>query len=233
MGAADLTFSDRPPHSAAETLIWDNIMNRYDLLRLCTALSLVLASACGDDDTVADTGTDTGTDTGGGDDTGLDTGGGSDTGLDTGGGDDTGPDTAVEDVGTDTGGDSIVTVTVDNNGNADYNFTMEDPESGVIGAGAGDQTITLVEGQRYTFVVLASGPHPFEFITAGGSPAGDTVILSQQSGDDGTLEADATIDWDESVSGSITFTASASFMAAVDGYRCGVHVGMMRGDVEY
>ena len=207
-------------------------MNRYDLLRLSTALSLVLAAACGDDDTPEDGGlVDTGTDDGGGIDTGLDVGGEADTGGDSAVAD-TGADTAVADAGTDTEPASIVTVTVNNNGASDYNFTMEDPESDVIGEGAGDQTITLVLDQRYSFVIVNSGPHPFEFITDNGAgPADDTVILSQDG--DGTLEGDATIAWDESVAGTITFTASASFMSAVDAYRCAVHRAMMRGEVAF
>ncbi len=210
-------------------------MTRYDLLRIGTALSLVLASACGDDDTLEDTGTvDSGSDDGGTDTGGTDTGGTDTGGTDTGGTDTGGTDTGETDTGTDTSSASIVTVTVDNNGNSDYNFTMEDPESGVIGDGEGDQTITLVLDQRYSFVVLASGPHPFEFITAGATAPDDTVILSQRSGEDGTLESDATVDWDETTTpGTISFTASASFMTAVDGYRCGVHRANMRGDVAF
>ncbi|MEW6776283.1 MAG: hypothetical protein AB1405_08315 [Bdellovibrionota bacterium] len=114
-----------------------------------------------------------------------------------------------------------------------FNWTSVTPStfSDIIGSELENQTVTLTEGTRYE-IVNSSGAseHPLEFIT-GGAP--DTVLLSQELGVIGSLEGDGTIGWVETTGATVRFTASASFVAATDMYRCGIHSTSMRGDVNY
>lgn len=85
--------------------------------------------------------------------------------------------------------------------------------------------LTLAEGWRYAIDNISATAHPFELIASD-----DTVLLSQKA--DGTLEADTDIQWTEdSTSGTAIFTATASFNAAVSGYRCAEHTGVSAGTI--
>ena len=99
--------------------------------------------------------------------------------------------------------------------------------------GTENQTLSLRSGWRYAIVNSAFAPHPFELIEELMSPPDDDVVqLSQE--DPGALEDDTSVAWMETMGEpEIYFTVSPSFMAAVNAYRCGVHVSTMRGMVTY
>ena len=99
-----------------------------------------------------------------------------------------------------------------------------------LGAGGSNQALTLTQGMRYSIVNQAALGHPFELLTVGSAPPTDDAIQLSQS-IAGALEADSTINWTEVSTQEIQFDASASFAAAVDGYRCSVHTATMRGTI--
>ncbi len=119
---------------------------------------------------------------------------------------------------------------VSNVGTSAFRFTAVEPEgfAGVIGPQGNNQTLTLQRDWRYEVVNSASTGHPFEFITRGGSPAADVVLLSQVAA--GSLEGDASIGWSQS-GNAVRFTLSPSLAIVLNGYRCSIHSSVMRGSV--
>lgn len=94
-------------------------------------------------------------------------------------------------------------------------------------------SIHLRKTWRYRVTNPGTTFHPAELITQGRGATADTVLLAQSSaGITGTLQSDPTIHWTTS-SNDFVFTASASLQAAMDGYRCGVHASLMRGDAGF
>jgi hypothetical protein len=123
----------------------------------------------------------------------------------------------------------------DNNGTTAYILDSASEDIGPIGAE--DPTIFLELGKRYQVKVINFGPHPFEVIAKGATNTGDTVLLSARTGIGGTMETDGDVTWADDGVGTVAFTLSPSLLTAMlgtvnqnPGYRCGVHVGAMRGD---
>ncbi|MGM0555233.1 MAG: lipoprotein [Myxococcota bacterium] len=127
-----------------------------------------------------------------------------------------------------------VRFTLSNNGNTSYDVTGAEPAlyEDWIGTEAANQTITLNEGWRYEIVNNATvGNHPFELINSTSPlPVTDTVLASQRSGEEGTLETDTDVNWVQN-GDDVTFTLTANLAAELNGYRCGTHTTAMRGDV--
>jgi hypothetical protein len=95
---------------------------------------------------------------------------------------------------------AAVTINVTNQGMTAWLFNGASP----------NETLTLVRGQTYSFVVSAPG-HPFHITTVPGLPAQDLV--------------DAGLSGNGTASGTVTFTPSASTPASFS-YQCGVHLAM-------
>ena len=74
-------------------------------------------------------------------------------------------------------------------------------------------------------------------IAKGATNTGDTVLLSTKTGVVGSMETDEEIAWADDCAGTVGFTLTPSMVTAMDGtvnqnpgYRCGVHVDVMRGN---
>lgn len=96
-------------------------------------------------------------------------------------------------------------------------------------------TINLVQGRRYAISNPAHAFHPFQILAKGGSSFGDVVLLAQDSAI-GSWQTDPAVGWTDDGAGTITFTLTPALLGAMraggsnPGYRCGVHVDVMRGD---
>jgi hypothetical protein len=140
------------------------------------------------------------------------------------------PGDTMEDMATDEMEESVVSLTVASIGVTAYDFTEEDPPGGgVIGSESENQTLTLTVGTRYQIVNLSSVAHPFELLDMGGTPGEDVVLLSESAA--GSWETDTDVDWFDDGSGTIRFTLTSGLAAELTGYRCAIHVSMMRGSI--
>lgn len=118
--------------------------------------------------------------------------------------------------------------------NSTFNYTLSSASSPQVFAGnlpADDPTLNLILGRRYG-VTVTDISHPLQIIAVAGGA--DTVLLAQGA-TGGLLESDASIQWVDSGTGLVEFTASASLFnaltqgGATPGYRCEVHPTDMRG----
>jgi hypothetical protein len=130
-----------------------------------------------------------------------------------------------------TPGTPAVRLRLTNVGTSAFAFTAVEPASyeNILGSATSNQTLTLVAGWRYEIVNTAASSHPLEMIHRGGSPATDLVLLSQSAV--GSLESDASINWQGNGTATIRFTLSPSLAAQWSGYRCAIHTTTMRGVV--
>ncbi len=98
-------------------------------------------------------------------------------------------------------------------------------------------TLTVQIGKRYQVTVTNFGIHPIEIIAKAATTVGDTVLLSQKPLVVGTFESDPGVNWQDTDTGTVTFTLTPGLYNAmiasglVPGYRCGNHsVFGMRGN---
>ena len=91
-----------------------------------------------------------------------------------------------------------------------FDVTNQGMTAWLFNGASPNETLTLVRGQTYNFVVSAPG-HPFHITTVPGLPPQDLV--------------DAGLSGNGTASGTVTFTPSASTPASFS-YQCGVHVAM-------
>lgn len=91
-----------------------------------------------------------------------------------------------------------------------FNLTNQGMTAWLFDGANPNETLTLVRGQTYSFVVNAPG-HPFHITTVPGLPPQDLV--------------DAGLSGNGTASGTVTFTPSASTPASFS-YQCGVHTAM-------
>ena len=137
--------------------------------------------------------------------------------------------TLTVDIPTDTP-DVEVTISGDN---TDYTFATARPATFPVSSLDGpDPDITLVRGLRYRVINTTPSAHPFELITDNMPGTGGDAPQLVEGATAGTLEADASIGWVDA-GGTLEFTVSPAFEGAIDAYRCGIHIGEMRGDVAY
>jgi hypothetical protein len=113
-----------------------------------------------------------------------------------------------------------VTITISNSGASAYITVSVEGGDSVAEANAENAAWTLQAGQRYRIVNQASAGHPFQL-----RGEDDTVLLSQQAGEDGSLETDAEVNFVSDDQG-VTFTLSPSLAEAVRSYRCAFHASM-------
>ena len=135
-------------------------------------------------------------------------------------------------------GTPAVRLDVANIGAAAYNFTGGEPAvhaAAVISDDAQNQALKFQPGWRYAVVNPASAQHPFQFITDNepGANADLPQLAQNLPADEAALESDESVAWEELDGGVMRFTVSDGFLGAVDGYRCGIHTGSMRGEISY
>lgn len=123
------------------------------------------------------------------------------------------------------GSSSDVTITINNQGTSAWEVTSVQGASGVAQTGTENPTLTLEVGTRYRIDNDGGGAHPF-----GVQDANDEYLLRQESGQSGSLEDDADINYQEDADG-VTFTYTQSLDDATETYRCTVHPSM-EGDVQ-
>ena len=127
-----------------------------------------------------------------------------------------------------------VRFTVSNNNAASYDITGAEPAlyEEWIGNEPANQTLTLNVGWRYEIVNNATASaHPFELINSSSpAPLDDTILASQRSAEEGSLETDPDVNWTQT-GDTIEFTLSTSLGAELNGYRCGIHTTTMRGTI--
>jgi hypothetical protein len=118
-----------------------------------------------------------------------------------------------------------VTITVTNVGSSAYQVSDVSGASGVAQTDTDNPALTLTVGTRYRIDNNAGiSAHPFAF-----QNAADEYLLRQESGETGSREGDAEINYVEDDEG-ITFTYTQSLADAVASYRCTFH-SSMEGDV--
>lgn len=100
--------------------------------------------------------------------------------------------------------------TKDANAAVTINLTNQGMSAWLFNGASPNQTLSLIRGQTYMFVVNAPG-HPFHITTVPGLPVQDLV--------DSGLSGNGT------ASGTVTFTPSASTPASFS-YQCSVHTAM-------
>lgn len=128
--------------------------------------------------------------------------------------------------------------TFGNNGSQSYTLDAFDPNDFPLSTlGAEDPTLLLHLGRRYQVTVVNYGPHPFEVLAKGANSTLDTVLLSMAASGL-TFESDSEVAWQDDGAGTVAFTLTQDLYNAMTGagqnpgYRCGVHVGTMRGDFD-
>ncbi len=131
---------------------------------------------------------------------------------------------------------SDVQLTLDANGVQDYTLISQSTDELFSGElPVNDPTLNLVAGKRYEVTNLNPNFHPFEVLAKGDGPNDDIILLSQDI--EGSLEDDPDINWIDDDQLAI-FTLTPALREAMNqsdnrpGYRCGVHVAMMRGNFE-
>ena len=128
-------------------------------------------------------------------------------------------DDNMEDAST-PGSSADVTITINNQGNSAWEVTDVQGASGVAQTGTENPTLTLEVGTRYRIDNDGGSAHPF-----GVQNANDEYLLRQGSGEAGSLEGDADINYQEDADG-VTFTYTQSLDGATETYRCTVHSSM-------
>jgi hypothetical protein len=121
-------------------------------------------------------------------------------------------------------------------GIASYVLQSVEPDYVNLGPiGAEDPNLTLHLGRRYQVTVIDFSAHPFQVIAKGATDANDTFLLSMGAAA-GPFESDPNVAWDDTGSGTVTFTLTLDLCDAMKtlnrapGYRCGIHVSNMRGN---
>ena len=125
--------------------------------------------------------------------------------------------------------------TFGNVGFSSYRLDAFEPgniEFGTIGAE--NPALPLELGKRYQVKVTQYIAHPFEVIAKASSPAQDKVLLSMTI--QGPFESDPQVNWEDDGRGTVRFTLTRPLYLAmtedgrVPGYRCRIHLSLMRGD---
>jgi len=126
--------------------------------------------------------------------------------------------------------------TFGNSGSQSYVLSSYDPGDADLGSiGAQDPTLTLQLGKRYEVTVTSYAFHPLDILAKGAGSTTDTRLLSMGASV-GTFESDPDVDWEDSGSGTVTFTLTMDLYSAMigpgqnAGYRCRAHASTMRGD---
>jgi len=135
--------------------------------------------------------------------------------------------------------DYDVTWTLGNQGNAAYRLDLIEPAHIALGElGSENSVLFLVLGQRYQVTIDNPDAHPFELIAKGPDMRGDDVLLSMQAGVSAPSESDASVEWHDTGTGTVSFTLSKDLWSALQGadhqspgYRCAIHSETMRGDI--
>ena len=97
-------------------------------------------------------------------------------------------------------------------------------------------TLTLQIGKRYQITDPNFVAHPFEIIAKGSTSASDVVLLSMTPTVNPSFESDSSVNWQDTGTNTVAFTLTQGLYNAmtapglVPGYRCGIHVGTMRGN---
>lgn len=135
-----------------------------------------------------------------------------------------------------TGSTYDVAWTLDNNGIQSYVLKSIEPNYVNLGPLDGeDPNLTVHLGRRYQVTVVNFSAHPFQVIAKGETDVNDTFMLSM-GGAVGSFESDANVAWEDTGSGTVTFTLTPDLYDAmktlnrVPGYRCGIHSSNMRGN---
>jgi glucose/arabinose dehydrogenase len=125
------------------------------------------------------------------------------------------------------------------NNNDIFSYTLTSVSSNQVYMGtlpAENPTISLVLGKRYGVTVVNFTQHPFQVLAKGATSASDVILLSMGSSL-GSLNSDAGINFTDDGSGTVEFTVTQTLVDAMTntsgltpGYRCGVHITVMRGD---
>jgi len=135
--------------------------------------------------------------------------------------------------------DYDVAWTLGNQENIAYRLEQIEPAHIALGElGKENPTLFLILGQRYQVTVNNPDAHPFELIVKGPGMKGDDVLLSMQAGVTAPFESDASVDWQDTGNGTVSFTLSNALWSALQdadhqsfGYRCAIHSENMRGDI--
>ncbi len=118
-------------------------------------------------------------------------------------------------------GGADVTITVDNVGNSAWEVTGVSGASGVAGSGD-NPSLTLETGKRYRIDNNGMrSAHPFAVETG---TDGD-YLLRQESGQSGSLEDDADVNYKEDDEG-VTFTYTQTLADQASAYQCTFHTSM-------
>lgn len=124
---------------------------------------------------------------------------------------------------------------------ANESFILEhfEPADSMLGdIGDENPTLLLHLGKRYQVTVLDPVSHPFELIAKSVNPQLDNILLSAVLDKTGSFESDADVEWFDNGSGTVAFTLTNELYDALTsrgkspGYRCGLQVTSMRGDIE-
>jgi hypothetical protein len=113
-----------------------------------------------------------------------------------------------------------VTITIDHKGASAYFIASVEGADSVAEVNADNAAWSLVAGKRYHIINKASAGHPFQL-----RGADDGILLSQKSGEDGSLKTAAEVNFVSDDQG-ITFTLSPILAEAVKSYRCAIHARM-------
>ena len=132
--------------------------------------------------------------------------------------------------------DPDVSMRFDNDGLSSYVLESVTPENADIGiVGGEDTTLAFKLNKRYQISVINFSAHPFEIIAKASSYSNDIVLLSMKGG--GSMEEDAGVEWTYDGVGTASFVLTQTLYDAMTaegnspGYRCGIHVATMRGDI--
>jgi len=126
--------------------------------------------------------------------------------------------------GVPTDGDVSANITIENVGSSAWNIVGIEGEGASADTGVDNATLTLDEGQRFTFTNLGAAGHPFQLLDASGN-----VLIAAGGGGSLQDDADANVVVNDS-DGTITFTLSGALADQVATYICEFHPGMV-GDL--
>lgn len=123
--------------------------------------------------------------------------------------------------------------------NESYILDHFEPADTTLGdIGAENPTLLLHQGRRYQVTVTDPVNHPFELVAMSDNPQQDEVLLSAAPDQTGSLERDPDVEWFDNGLGTVAFTLTSELSDALTargkkpGYRCGLNISSMRGDIE-
>jgi hypothetical protein len=112
------------------------------------------------------------------------------------------------------------------------------PEANVGLLATPNTTFNLVINKRYDITDPNFSAHPFQLIAAKAIPTAQDTILLSFGATVGSFESDPNVAWQDTGTSTVSFTLTAALANAmspdinhVPGYRCGVHTGTMRGNI--